>query len=197
MTKNEFIFKLKSKLSNLPKEEVDERINFYIEMIDDRVEEGFTEEQAVVDIGPIDNIAEQIVSDIPLFKALKSKIKRNRAVKGWSLALLIIGSPVWFSLLISAFAVVLSLYVSLWAVVISLWAVVVSLAVSSGFGVVFGIVHAFKNFTVGLCYIGLGIACIGLTIFFYYGCLKITKWSAILIKKIVLSVKKKSIKGDE
>ncbi len=193
MTKQEFIIKLKSKLSNLPKDEVEERINFYIEMIDDRIEEGFSEEQAVVDIGPIDNIAEQIVSDIPLVKVLNSKIKRNRAIKRWELALLIIGSPIWFSILISLFAVVLSLYVSLWAVVISLWAVFVSFIAVSLCSVVFGLVVAFKSGAVGVAYIGLGVASIGLTILFYYACKQITKWLGGVIKKLIFKGKKKLI----
>ena len=49
MKKQEFITKLEEKLSRLPKKEVEERLNFYSEIIEDKIEDGLTEEQAVAD----------------------------------------------------------------------------------------------------------------------------------------------------
>ena len=193
MTKQDFILKLKSKLENLPKEEVEERINFYIEMIDDRVEEGFSEERAVESLGNVDDIAEQIVSDIPLIKTLKSKIKRNRPFKRWELALLIIGSPIWLSLIIALFAVALSLYVTLWVVVISLWAVFVACIASSVFLVVLGVISLFKSVALGFAYIGLAVMFIGFIILFYYACKPVTKWAGLVVKKLIFKGKKKLI----
>ena len=63
MRKQEFIYQLWKKLSDLPKEEVEERLSFYAEMIDDRMEEGLSEEEAVAAIGSTDEIAGQIVDD--------------------------------------------------------------------------------------------------------------------------------------
>ena len=45
MTKNEFISRLRARLSGLPKDEIRERLAFYGEMIDDRIEEGLSEEE--------------------------------------------------------------------------------------------------------------------------------------------------------
>ena len=42
MTKNEFLEQLRRGLSGLPMEDIDERLNFYSEMIDDRIEEGLS-----------------------------------------------------------------------------------------------------------------------------------------------------------
>ena len=50
MNKTEFLNELKDGLSGLPREDVEERLSFYGEMIDDRVEEGMTEEEAVAGI---------------------------------------------------------------------------------------------------------------------------------------------------
>ncbi|MBR5538496.1 MAG: hypothetical protein IKU61_01205 [Clostridia bacterium] len=47
MNKQEFLEELRKGLSGLPKEDVRERLNFYGEIIDDRIEEGLTEEEAV------------------------------------------------------------------------------------------------------------------------------------------------------
>jgi uncharacterized membrane protein len=73
MKKEEFLSTLKKKLSSLPKQELEERLNFYSEMIDDRVEEGRTEEEAILDIGSIDDISAQIIAEIPLKKIVKEK----------------------------------------------------------------------------------------------------------------------------
>ena len=43
MRKWEFLSTLKNRLSGFPKQEVEERLNFYSEMIDDRMEEGLNE----------------------------------------------------------------------------------------------------------------------------------------------------------
>lgn len=42
MSKEEFLTRLRSALAGLPQNEVNERIAFYGEMIDDRMEEGAT-----------------------------------------------------------------------------------------------------------------------------------------------------------
>lgn len=193
MNKIEFISKLKLKLSNLPSEEVEDRINFYVEMIEDRIEEGLSEEQAIQSLGSIDDIAEQIVKDIPLLKAFKGKIKRNRAFKRWELALLIIGSPIWFSLIIALFSVALSLYVTLWAVVISLWAVFVACIASSVYLVVLGVISLFKSVALGFAYIGLGVIFAGFIILLYYACKPVTKWAGLVVKKLIFKGKKRLI----
>ena len=71
MNKQEFITKLKSMLTDLPENEIKERIDFYSEMIDDRIEDGLTEEEAVKDIGTVEEVAKQIINEIPLFKIIK------------------------------------------------------------------------------------------------------------------------------
>ena len=63
------------KLSELPSDEVDERLNFYSEIISDRIEDGMPEEEAVAKMGTVDEVAEQIIGDIPLSSILKKKIK--------------------------------------------------------------------------------------------------------------------------
>jgi uncharacterized membrane protein len=49
MTKQEFLDRLAKKI---PKDEREERLAFYSEMIDDRMEEGMTEAEAVASIDP-------------------------------------------------------------------------------------------------------------------------------------------------
>ena len=67
-------------------------------MIDDRMEDGISEEEAVEGIGTVDQIYEQIMSDMPLVKLVKEKVKPKRKLKAWEIVLLTLGSPVWIPL---------------------------------------------------------------------------------------------------
>lgn len=198
MRKQDFLSALKTSLLGLPKQDVEEHLNFYSEMIDDRMEEGRTEEEAVADIGSVEEIATQIIADIPLIKIAKERIKPKRRFKAWEIVLLVLGSPIWLSLAIAAFAVILSLYVVLWSVVLSIWAVFVSLVVCSFGGVIASIVLAVSgNGLTGIAMIGAGIVCAGLAIFLFFGSKAATKGSVFLAPKIVLGIKKLFVKKEE
>lgn len=191
MTKLNFIMSLHDKLSGLPQNEIEERLNFYSEMIEDRMEEGLSEEEAVAAIGSVDEIAEQIVADTPLSKIAKEKIKLKRRLGAWEIILLVLGSPIWLSLLIAVFAVILSLYASWWAVIISLWSVFASLVgcalggIASGIGFTIGI-----SGLTGIAIIGTGLFCAGCAIFMFFGCKGATKGTFYLTKKGILALKK-------
>ena len=51
MNKTEFVLELAQRLSHLPWSEIEERVNYYGEMIDDRMEEGLSEKEAVAAMG--------------------------------------------------------------------------------------------------------------------------------------------------
>ena len=107
MTKQQFMEQLRARLSGLPQCEVEERLTFYAEMIDDRMEEGLGEEEAVAQIGAIEEVASQITSNIPLSKIAKEKIKGRRCLQTWEIVLLCVGAPIWLSLIIATFAVLI------------------------------------------------------------------------------------------
>ena len=65
MTKQEFLRELWNKLTELPQEDVEKSLDYYSEMIDDRVENGLTEEEAVAEIGTADAAAAQILEGLP------------------------------------------------------------------------------------------------------------------------------------
>lgn len=197
MTKLQFLLALHEKLAGLPREDVEERLNFYSEMIEDRMEEGMTEEDAVAAVGSVDEIAEQITADIPLTKIVKEKIKSKRRLKAWEITLLSIGGLIWVPLVIASVAVVLSLYVSLWAVIVSLWAVFGSFAIGALAVVIYGFVFALsENVYVGLAAVAAGLVCAGLAILLFYGCIAATKGAALLAKRMVLAMKKGSVKKE-
>ena len=78
MNKREFLAQLKKALSGLPQEDINERLTFYSEMIDDQMEEGLSEADAVAAVGAVNEIAAQAVADTPLVKIAKERIKPAR-----------------------------------------------------------------------------------------------------------------------
>ena len=198
MNKQDFIASLRASLSGLPKQDVEDRLNFYSEMIDDRIEEGLTEQEAVSAIGSVETVSSQIVADIPLSKIAKEKIKPKRGLRAWEILLLALGSPIWLSLLIAAFAVILSLYVSIWSVIVSLWAVFASLVACAAGGIIAGIVFIVVGHALtGVCMIGAAFVCAGLSIFGFFGCKVATKGLLCLTKKLALGIKKCFVKKEE
>ncbi len=190
MSKLEFINKLRNSLSVLPEEDIEERIAFYSEIIDDKTDEGLSEEEAIREIGSVEEIVSGIIADIPLSRIVKEKIKPRRSLSALEILLIVLGIPVWFPLISAVGAVILALYVAIWSVIISLWAIFVSLIGCTIGGIVAGIVLiCYGNILAAIAMLCGGIFCAGLSIFAFFGCKAATKGIFILTKKILLGIK--------
>lgn len=197
MNKQEFLTKLEIALCGLPIDDINQSLQYYNEMIDDRIEDGLSEQEAVASIGEPDKIAKEILMDIPLPKLVKKKIKPKRRMGALEIVLLVLGSPIWLSLLIAAIAIVLSLYVSLWSVIISLYSVAVSLIACTIGAVVSGVVFTLSSkYAAGVFMIGAGIICLGLGILVFIGCNYVAKGVVWLSRKILVFIKSCFIKGE-
>ena len=126
MNKQEFIDTLYKKLSKFPKKAFEDQINFYIEIIDDKVEDGLSEQEAIDQIGPIDTIVEEIINNASLFKMVKEKVKPQRKLKTWEIVLITLGFPIWFPLLVAFLAVLFTLYIVMWVLILCLWVIFIS-----------------------------------------------------------------------
>lgn len=176
MTKAEFLAELRAAISGLPEADIEKSLDFYSEMIDDRVEDGLPEEEAVAALGSIEDIKTQILKDIPITKIIKEKVKPKRSFRGWEIALIILGFPLWFPLLIAAAAILFSIWVSLWAVVISFYAAEAAFMGSAFGGIIASAVMlACGNSLSGLFLLGCSLACVGLGILWIFVCKYSTK----------------------
>ena len=197
MLKQEFLAGLRDALSGLPQRDMDERLTFYSEMIDDRMEEGLSEAEAVAAVGSVDEIFAQVVADIPFTTIVKEKIRPKRRMTTLEIVLLVLGAPLWLSLGIAAFAVILSLYIALWAVVISLWAVFGSLVGCAFGGIVAAIVFVFSGKgTTAVAMLGTACLLAGLSIFAFFGCKAATKGTVLLAKNTLLGIKNSFIRKE-
>ena len=78
MRKNEFINEIRGALRGYPHDEVENSIEFYSEIIDDRMENGMSEEQAVASLGDLDRIIKNIKVDMPLKSVIRERVKENK-----------------------------------------------------------------------------------------------------------------------
>jgi uncharacterized membrane protein len=207
MTREQFVKKLKCELSSLPSEELEGRLAFYSEMIDDRIEEGLSEEEAVAAIGDVDEIIAQLKADgqtlcketddsnpyskgtFTVAEPKPDVAPTKKKMPAWAIVLIAVGSPIWISLGAAAFIILLSAYIVIWAVAGSLWALPVSLAGVCLGGIAVGVVDiVIGNALLGITLIGAAVACAGLAIFAGFGCYHLTRLAAYLSRVIAKGV---------
>jgi len=117
MTKQAFLAALERRLAGLSPEDRRRSLDYYSEMVDDRMEEGMDEEAAVAALGSMEDIA----ANIPAESIPEPSVRTARTRPApWIIVLLIVGAPLWLPLLVAFASVVLSVYLTLWAVVLSL-----------------------------------------------------------------------------
>ena len=63
MTKNELLMELRACLWTLPNDEVQSALDYYSEIIDDQIEDGISEQDAVASLGSVKEIASQFLGE--------------------------------------------------------------------------------------------------------------------------------------
>ena len=186
MDKETFLARLREGLSGLPRSDAAECLAFYGELIDDRMEDGLSEAEAVAGIGPVEEIVAQTVAEIPISRLVKEKVAAKRKRKAWEIVPLALGAPV----LMAAAAVALSVYAALWAVAVSLWAADAALLGVALAAVVLGPVQfAQGRASSGLALLGAGLALAGLAILLFFGCKAAARGMLVLTQKTARWVK--------
>lgn len=198
MNKDKFLLCLKERLSGFPVDLIEHTVEYYSEIIDDLVEDGVSEEEAVSSLGAIDDIVTTAINDMPFPKLIKEKVRPSRTLYSWEVVLLILGFPLWFSLILSAGLVLLSIYLAMWSVIIAMWSVVVGLG-AAGIG---GIISVFVDlaqgrFSQGIFFLGAGLVCVGISILLFYGFKEATKGILIYSRKVLVGIKSLFIKKED
>ncbi|MEA4833466.1 MAG: DUF1700 domain-containing protein [Oscillospiraceae bacterium] len=192
MRKDEFIKALKRALFRLKKTERDRYLAYYSELIDDKIESGMNEAEAIGEFASISNIKESIMSDA--LERGMIKPKHNPL----TIILLILGSPLWLAFVLALFSLIIALYVVVWAVIISICAIELSfIAVCIG-SVVFFIVNMASNSAFALLILGSGLICAAISVLIFVPIIKLIKHMVIYSFELCKSIWQKiNIKGRE
>lgn len=161
MNKNEFLAALGAALGKLPEQEVRASLEFYAEAIDDRMEDGATEEEAVAAMGDVAAIAAQIEAETPPIPKAVARMSTGSHMANVILAVVL--SPIWVPLALAFAACVACVYLALWALVAALWAVAGTLVLCGPIGVA-GLVYCMATGypLTGAWLLGTGLVACGL-----------------------------------
>lgn len=129
MTKSEYLQRLRNLLACLPPDQVEESVAFYAEAIDDRIEDGMTEADAVAAMGAPSSVAETILDDLPAVPRAIVKTRRRSTLL--LLVLALVGSPIWLSLGIAFIAVALAVYICIWMLAFCVWIIAAALVIAA------------------------------------------------------------------
>ena len=191
MNKQQFLTEISSRLKGIPEHDIKKSLDYYSEMIADRMEDGLAEADAVRAIGSVEEIVSQILSEsTPLILP-----KTRRTPKIWEIILLILGSPVWLPLLLAAAIVILAVYIVIWSVIVTLYSIDLSLAAGGILCTASAFILIASDYTVqAVLFFGTGLILAGISILLFFGFNQITKYTVILSKEIFVLLKK-CIKG--
>lgn len=183
MNRNQFIDKLAKKLSNLSEQELKQTIDYYYEIISDKINDGMTEDEAIDSLGSIDEIASSILSDNFILKNDKASNK-NKKENNWKGITIGATAIIWIPILIVLIGAAIGIYVSLWAIVISFGAT----SLATGIGTLVSILGIIDICTgavgSGLTWISMGIGSLGLCFIFYTITIYSGKFMIYITKKI-------------
>ena len=190
MNKYEFLGRLRERLAGLPPKDIDASLDYYAELIADRIEDGMSEEEAVAAMGSIDEIVAQILEDTSLPKLVKEKVRPKRALRTWEILLIVLGFPLWFILLVTFASIIFSVLVAIGSVIISLFAVAVAVGACALAFIVAGLIcFVTAKVALGTILIGASLICAGLCILFFIGATYASKGILWLCKKGIYAIK--------
>lgn len=192
MNKKSFLEMLKNRISHLPHSDVEKAITFYSESIDDRIEDGMSEIEAIESLGDIQEIADNIEQSISIPILVKEKIKESHnksSNKALWITLIVLGSPIWGSIAFAVISVIFSIYLAIGSVIFSIYAVIASTIFSGGCGLVAGVIEGVTSSLVsGVMMIGIALSILGLGLIainpMNYITMKLIKLNKNLILKI-------------
>lgn len=167
MSKKEFLESLGRLLKSLGKSEREKSLSYYNEIIDDYMEDGYTEQQAVEQIGNPGLIAQEILEE----QRTQTKEPMSRGMKGLIAVLLVLGFPVWGSLVLAGFCIVLSAVLLVLSAYIVIWCIPVCTGAASVAGLILSVVSMggaaiiiFQNPAAGVIQLGVGMSSAGIFI---------------------------------
>lgn len=176
MKRSEFTVRLRAGLKgNVPSSEVERQVEYYNEMILDLMEEGQSEEAAVNQVGDPNTIVFDTMDNYTQGTSTAHVPARRSSGQRWLIILLlIIGSPLWGSILIAALCCLLAAEMLLWCIPFT------GLVTAGGFGaggvsaIVMGIAAMIQVPFIGVTELGMGLFCLGVAVFIGWVTVKIS-----------------------
>ena len=189
MTKSEYLQALKRGLGQLSTCEREKQLDYYEELLNDMIEDGMTEQDAAARLGDPIALSMKILQDQSLFQLVKHKVRPKRGWTGAAVAALILGAPIWISVLIALLAVALSIYAVLGVLVLSLFAVVLAIGISGIAFLIGAVITMPATFPLSLLVLGGGFFLLGVGILAFLGSVAAAKWLLVMTRALYRWIK--------
>lgn len=180
MNKDEFLKELTYYLQKMKDSEKMKFITYYEEMISDYVENGVSEDEAVIKIGSPKKIAEELLES---YGSVKINMPSTGS-RGLNITLLILGFPLWGCLLLSGILLLISMYTVLWCVPFATGVGSMGFLSTSIVGILGSPFIMSKSLSVGVIQLGSGVASIGISLLLGMATITLSKKIFMLTKKI-------------
>lgn len=194
MNKTQFCALLGNKLKPyLSPKEMYKTLNFFEEMINDRIDEGLSEEEAVSQLGDINIIVDQILDEHNIGKK-QTKLVWRFIPRELGFIITVLLFPAWitiFSLVASLFIVILSIIFSIVLSIIAIFIGGILLILKSPFYLIYE-----RNISYFLDTLGFGFVISGASLIGIYWLIKIYKklrQNGINIRTIFVKIFKKEV----
>ena len=186
MDRERFFKELRKLLGQLSPQEREQIFQYYAEIIDDKIEGGMSEAQAVAQLGTPHQVAAKILEENGA--APNSGTGSGTGSKVLITVALVLGSPLWLSLGIAALALLLSAFI----VVLALLLTAGVMGLCGVLMLVPSVLLAFREPAAGLFQVGCCLFVSGLAIPFGLGSYKL--WGALcrLVDTLIIRLRGKS-----
>ena len=94
MSRAEFLRLLRWRLAQMPQSEIEKNVAYYDEMFSDMIEDGMTEEEAAARLGDPEEIAKELLRDMPMSELVRSRVRPSGGWTAFSILLAVVLCPI-------------------------------------------------------------------------------------------------------
>ena len=193
MNKKEFLNDLDIKLNFLTEEERNKTLNYYSEIIEDRIESGASEEEAVLQMESTEVIAKKLIAENSTQKTTSEKvldfIDKLFEKHGYLfvLAIVIFSIPLWTPIV----GVILGLVCTMFLI---LFAMIAFGAIGSVAALGIGISFITQSLLSAISALGVSMVCAGFAVLVTIGTVKLISMMSNFFKKVYQDITERSKK---
>lgn len=193
MNKKEFLNDLDSKLDFLTEEERNKTINYYSEIIEDRIESGASEEEAVLQMESTEVIAKKLMAENNTQKTTSEKvldfIDKLFEKHGYLFVLIIaiLSIPLWTPILGGILGLVCTIF-------LILFGTIAFGAIGSVVALGIGISFITQSLLSAISALGVSMICAGFAVLVTIGTVKLISMMSDFFKKVSKNIKEHSEK---
>ena len=184
MNKEEYLKKLRSKIKKLPKEEVNEAIEYYHQYFEEAGEQNT--DTVIARLGSPAYVASQILADYAIkdLDTHKNTTKKNISAI-WFIILAIIASPIALPLALFIICLTLTLILVCGVFILTFFIFVIGLPICGLFSIISGATVIMQDWETAIFFIGIGIVAVGIGILLFSPFVQFSKKLSYSIVKLL------------